>query len=65
MEGEWNDYDEQVNLSINLYYAKSMILLVRLLFRLESLTSGVGGIEHEDFESCTANIIVLLACHCK
>lgn len=46
MEGEWNDYDEKVNISNILYYAKLM-LLVRLLFQLESLTSKVGGIEHE------------------
>lgn len=48
MEGEWNDYDEEVNLSIILYYA-NLMLLVRLLFRLESLNLIVGGIEHEDF----------------
>jgi hypothetical protein len=48
VEGEWNDYDEKVNLSNILYFAKLM-LLVRLLFRSESLTSTVGGIEHEDF----------------
>ena len=47
-EGEWNDYDEKVNLSNILYYAKLM-LLVRLLFRSGFLNSTVGGIEHEDF----------------
>lgn len=48
MEGEWNDYDEKVNLKYFVYYAK-LILSVRLLFRLESPTSTVGGIEHEGF----------------
>jgi hypothetical protein len=48
VEGEWNDYDEKVNISGVCYYAKLM-LLVRLHFLLESLTLRVGGIEHEDF----------------
>ena len=46
MESEWNDYDEKVKFSYILYYAKLM-LSVRLLFRSVSLTSRVGGIEHE------------------
>ena len=47
VEGEWNDYDEKVNI-LNILYRAKLMLLVRRLFRSESLTFKVGGIEHEE-----------------